>query len=103
MLLLEQLGNRLKMIRTAAGIKQKDLAEKLDIPAPLLSMYEKGAREPSIRFLDTYTKLFNMSLSQLFTFVDEPSSNPKSDVFILMSKMKNLLFDLEKHTISQTQ
>ncbi len=99
MQLLEQLGKRLKMIRIAAGVKQKDLAEELAIPAPLLSMYEKGTREPPLRFLDTYARQFNMSLAQLFSFMEEPVSQGKPDFTSVMAEMKHLIFDLEKQAL----
>jgi transcriptional regulator with XRE-family HTH domain len=99
MQLLEQLGKRLKMIRVAAGVKQKDLAEELAVPAPLLSMYERGTREPSIRFLDIYARQFNMSLSQLFSFLEEPKVEDKSDFSAVMAEMKHLIFNLEKQSL----
>jgi transcriptional regulator with XRE-family HTH domain len=103
MQLLEQLGKRLKMIRVAAGVKQKDLAEALAIPAPLLSMYENGTREPSIRFLDMYTRQFNMSLAQFFSFMEEPVSQGKPDFTSVMAEMKHLMFDLEKQALKAAQ
>lgn len=51
-----KLGKRLKMIRIAAEIKQKDLLNKLNISASLLSMYENGSRESSLNFLENFTK-----------------------------------------------
>jgi transcriptional regulator with XRE-family HTH domain len=98
-LLPEQLGKRIKMIRIAAGIKQKDLAEKLSIPAPLLSMYEKGSREPPLFFLASFSNHFNMTLSQLFMSVGESTTSAKPDIISLMSEMKHLIFDLEKQAL----
>lgn len=45
------LGNAIKVVRTAAGIKQQALAKKLQISANYLSLVENGKREPSISFL----------------------------------------------------
>jgi transcriptional regulator with XRE-family HTH domain len=98
-LIPEQLGKRIKMIRIAAGIKQKDLAEKLSIPAPLLSMYEKGNREPPLSFLALFANHFNISLSQLFMSVGEAATSAKPDMISLMSEMKHLIFDLEKQAL----
>ena len=53
-----KIGLRLKGIRHEAGITQKLLANKLDIPPSLLSMYEKGKREPSISFLFEIFRIF---------------------------------------------
>ena len=45
------LGNAIKIVRTASGVKQGKLAEKLNISANYLSLIENGKREPSISFL----------------------------------------------------
>jgi transcriptional regulator with XRE-family HTH domain len=45
------LGNAIKLVRTASGIKQGVLAKNLDISANYLSLIENGKREPSISFL----------------------------------------------------
>lgn len=99
MSLTEQLGKRIKMIRIAAGIKQKDLAKTLSIPAPLLSMYEKGSREPSLSFLASFAAHFDLPLSQLFVSVGKTSTSEKPNIASLMSEMKHLIFDLEKQTL----
>lgn len=70
--ILKRLGLELKLIRTEAGVKQKTLARKMDLPAPLLSMYEKGVREPPLEFLDAYAKNFKMSLSYIFLRMEKP-------------------------------
>ncbi len=45
------LGNAIKLVRTATGIKQGVLAKKLNASANYLSLVENGKREPSISFL----------------------------------------------------
>jgi transcriptional regulator with XRE-family HTH domain len=97
--LCEQLGKRLKMIRIAANVKQKDLAEELTIPGPLLSMYEKGTREPPLAFLASFASRFNLSLAQLFMSVGEQTASAKPDIAALMSEMKHLIFDMEKQAL----
>lgn len=94
-----KLGKRLKMIRIAAGVKQKDLAKELDIPAPLLSMYEKGSREPSLIFLEKFAHRFNLPISHLFTLLEETPKEQQNEISILMNDMKNLLINLEKEAL----
>ena len=97
MKLLIDLGTRLKMIRLYGSIKQKDLAEKLLIPSPLLSMYEQGKREPSLAFLESFCNHFNMTLSQLFTFhKHEGSPNNTSEHKEIVDDLTKLLSQLEK-------
>jgi transcriptional regulator with XRE-family HTH domain len=99
MSLLERLGKRLKMVRVTAGVKQKDLAKKLDVPAPLLSMYENGVREPSLNFLDMFAKEFKISLSQLFSLLEENNPKISSNMSGIVEEMKSLIFDLEKQAL----
>jgi transcriptional regulator with XRE-family HTH domain len=91
----ERLGKRMKMIRISSGAKQKDVASALGIPAPLLSMYEKGNREPPLSFLEKFCSHFSLPLSNLFTLLDEPLTKDSPKVTALMNEMKSLLLNLE--------
>lgn len=85
-----RLGKRLKMIRIAAGIKQKDLSNELNITASLLLMYENGSREPSLNFLENFTKYFNFPLSQLFVLMEEDSmSNNKDKAMSILNETES--------------
>ncbi len=44
-------GRAVKFARVAAGIKQKDLAGRLDVSPNYLSLVENDKRDPSISFL----------------------------------------------------
>jgi len=95
-----KLGRRLKMIRIAAGIKQKDLSKELKIPASLLSMYESGSREPSLHFLGSFSNYFNFSLSQLFVLMDEDSmSSDKDKASYILNEMKSHILHLERESL----
>lgn len=95
---LQQIGKRLKLIRTAAGYKQKDLAEKIEVQPALLSMYEQGKREPSLNFLRKFCNEFNFSLSQFFLFdEDTPDNKFEKDS---INTLNNLLVELEKFQLS---
>jgi XRE family transcriptional regulator, regulator of sulfur utilization len=50
------LGNAVKLIRTARGVKQLTLAKELGISPNYLSLLEKDKREPSISFLRKLAK-----------------------------------------------
>jgi transcriptional regulator with XRE-family HTH domain len=92
-----KLGQQLKEIRLNSGYQQKKLASELGIPASLLSMYEKGKREPSITFLDKFTRKFKITLSHLFSKIDQTDhQNSPKDFDTLLFEMKDLLNNLEK-------
>lgn len=93
----KDLGTRLKMIRIFSEIKQKDLANKLNVPASLLSLYEQGKRDPSIKFLNSFCEHFDMSLSQFFAYQTSKEKNVEdSENRNLIAKLQNLLTELEK-------
>ncbi len=97
MSLISELGTRIKLIRVYSGVKQKILANELGIPAPLLSMYEQGKREPSITFLHAFSNRFNMSLSQFFTFQGLPKENKTDKDFKdILVELNSILKDYEK-------
>ena len=70
-----ELGHRLKLFRVAANIKQKDLAQHLDVSANYVYMVEKGQREPSLDYLKRFAKLVKVPLAALFL---EPAKDPKT-------------------------
>jgi uncharacterized protein len=41
----------LESARTSAGLKQSELARRAGMPQPVVSAYERGRREPSVRAL----------------------------------------------------
>ena len=94
---LKDLGTRLKMIRIYSEIKQKDLADKLNVPASLLSLYEQGKREPSITFLNSFCEFFKMSLSQFFSYQTPLEiNNGDSENITLIKRLQKFLTELEK-------
>ncbi len=58
-------GARIKMIRQALGLKQSDLAKKLSVSTALITAYETGRREPSIKNLVALTQMLNVSADWL--------------------------------------
>ncbi len=55
----------LKLLRTAKGIGQRELAEVLDTTLKTVSHWETGYSEPSIRQLITLADFFDVSLDDL--------------------------------------
>lgn len=59
------LGRALKMYRVLAGIKQKDLAVRLDTSSSYLSLVESGKRTPSLNFLSRAAQELNVPVELL--------------------------------------
>lgn len=57
---------RIKELREANNIPQKELAAELKIPPSTLSQYENGKREPGFDFIEKIAKYFNVSTDYIF-------------------------------------
>jgi transcriptional regulator with XRE-family HTH domain len=68
------LGNAIKLIRTARGLKQVTLAKTMDVSANYLSLIEKDKREPSISFLKKLASELSVPVSMFFMFQELESS-----------------------------
>lgn len=61
------LGDQIKELRKNAGMSQLQLAEKLNVGASAVGMYEQGRRTPAIEILVRLAEQFNVSLDYLIT------------------------------------
>ncbi len=58
-------GARMKMIRQMLGLKQADIAKKLNITIQSVKNYESGIREPSIKNLIALAHILNVTTDWL--------------------------------------
>ena len=58
-------ANRLKELRTNKKLTQEELANRIGVGKSLISMYEKGTRNPSIENLEKLADEFNVDLDYL--------------------------------------
>ena len=63
--LAQELGLRVKAVRSHFEMKQKDFAESLDISAPTLSDVENGNFKPSIELLMGLSKKYRVNLNYI--------------------------------------
>lgn len=61
------LGARIAVLRKSAGLSQAQLAQKLQISASAVGMYEQGRREPSAEILAALSRIFGVSIDYLVT------------------------------------
>jgi len=64
------LGNAIKLIRTAKGVKQLTLAQQLDVSPNYISLIEKDRREPSVGFLRKLAKELGVPVGLFFLWED---------------------------------
>jgi transcriptional regulator with XRE-family HTH domain len=68
------LGNAIKLIRTAKGVKQVTLAKELDVSPNYISLVEKDRREPSVGFLRKLAGKLGVPVGLFFLWQD--TENP---------------------------
>ena len=69
------LGERLKALRTAKKMSQKELAEKIGIAKSVISFYESGDRFPSYDVLIKIARIFNVTTDYLLDVERERTVN----------------------------
>lgn len=69
-------GNRLKQLRKAKRLRQKDVAEQLGITREAYNQYENNRRQPSASVLVQLAAYFQVSIDFLADRTDYPESVP---------------------------
>jgi transcriptional regulator with XRE-family HTH domain len=74
------LGQVTKLIRTASGLRQNELAKRLRVTANYISMVENGKREPSVSFLRELARVFNVPVGLFFLWEETGMRSVKKNV-----------------------
>lgn len=85
------LGRAAKLMRTASGLKQREVARRLGVTSNYLSLIENGRREPSISFLKKLARVLGVPVGLFFLW--EEGGGHKSDDTI--QHARDLLAQLE--------
>lgn len=64
------LGEALRLIRVYHDLKQKEVAERLDISTSYLSEIEKGRKTPSLELIQRYSDEFGLPVSSIMFFAE---------------------------------
>jgi len=64
----QEVGSRLRMVRTRLGITQRALARKAGVPSSTVSLIEGGRTNPSIGSLKRLLDAAGLSLAEFFSF-----------------------------------
>lgn len=70
--------NVFRRLRTAAGLTQVEIAEKLEISRSTIGMYETGAREPNFETLEKIADFFNVDIDYLLGRTDRTTLLPET-------------------------
>lgn len=97
-------NNVLRELRIKAGLSQEELAKKLGLAKSTISMYENGAREPSLETLEAIADTFNVDMN---TLTDSKKSVEVSDELQqYLEELKNrnemrILFSVAKNATKE--
>ena len=71
------LSEALRLIRVFHDMKQKELAEKLDISNSHLCEIESGKKKPTIELINRYSEEFGMPSSSILFFGESLEEKPE--------------------------
>jgi len=89
-----KIGQTLKVLRTAAKMKQTALAHSLGVTTNYLSLVENDHREPSLSFLKKFAEVLDIPLGYLLWVVLD--DHPADDTIAVREKMDELLSALTR-------
>lgn len=67
-LIQKQFGNRVRELRAKANLSQEKLGFETGLDRTYISGIERGRRNPSLKNINKISKVFRVSLSELFKF-----------------------------------
>ena len=82
------LGARIAALRKAAGMSQKELAQRLKISASTMGMYEQGRREPAVETLTAMAQVFGVSIDFLVTGKPAPDTEEQAVCQLLQDRVE---------------
>ena len=95
----KQLGLRLKELRLSRGLRQEDL-EKWEFSYRYYGQLERGLVNPTIETLTKLCDIFNVTLADLFLFMND-NENPSEEREQVIVKLAKLLKDNRKTKINK--
>lgn len=60
------MNNRIKELRARDGLTQSDLAKKVDVRRETIVFLEKGKYNPSLKLAYDISKVFKLSIEEIF-------------------------------------
>src|SRR2546427_11119284 len=94
-----KIGYVIKVLRTASGLRQKDLAQRAGVKANYLSLVEAGKRDPSLKVLRAIARELNVPISLLFWESERlPKMNSEKENSVL--NLRRLLVEMEALRLS---
>lgn len=70
-MLQQKLGRRIASLRRAKKLTQEQLAEAVGCSVEFISLVERGVNAPSVAGLETFAKVLNVEVKDLFTLEEK--------------------------------
>lgn len=96
--LRQQVGRKIKDIRTLFGLSQQELADKADLSQSAIAQFERGDRLPSTTALQGIAKALGLSMEKLLS---ENESSPNSSKELLLEQLVKKARNLSNEDILQ--
>jgi transcriptional regulator with XRE-family HTH domain len=97
----ENIGQTIRVLRTAAGMKQKELAIAAGIQPNSLSLIESGKREPSLSLLRSIARALDVPMSLIFREPQDYSKQENDKQTTLLRNLRQQLLELESLRLSE--
>lgn len=89
-------GDKLKTLRTAKGLSQKQLAQRMGITKSMISAYETSMRMPSYEVLIKIARDFNVSIDYLLGLGNDGTLNVSGLTDIQRALLSGLIDEMRK-------
>lgn len=91
----ENIGKTIRVLRIAAGMKQKDLAAAVGIQPNSLSLIESGKREPSLSLIRSISNALDVPTGLLFWETKDYFGKKNDEESTMFKNLRHLLLELE--------
>lgn len=94
-------GESIRSLRGAAGLMQRELAERVGISASMLSLVEAGKREPTIALLRSIGRALGIPTGVLFAIaLDDPDIGQGTHDARRAHELTQSLFEAARHLVT---
>lgn len=96
------IGRTIKVLRTSAGLKQLELADRVKVSPNYLSLVEAGRKEPSLSLLKKISNALDVPLAFLVWDSTHQTNTLNSDQRSVYLKLKETLLDFERLRVARS-